>query len=178
MAIDHPDTMIIQHASHSLPWTVHDVKYEYIPGVQGTVCKHDTVQLHRWIPSSARLVAMGVHPKTTGALQVHDTMQQHHYLHHFLYNVRGDLINIINTQVLQLGAQGLQPTAQTTNPSGIRCGTMHASPLSDRHLATGALDGTLHLWDLERMHPVFSYKQAHNDSINTIDGCGGAGAEV
>lgn len=81
-------------------------------------------------------------------------------------------------QVLQLGAQGLQPTAHAETPSGIRCGTMHASPLSDRYLATGSLDGALQMWDLDAMRPVFTSKSAHAGSINTIDGCGGASAEV
>lgn len=80
-------------------------------------------------------------------------------------------------QVLKLGQDGLSPVARTTAPSGIRCGTFAASPLVDRHLATGSLDGTLHIWDSDTL-TIHASADAHDGVINTLGGCGGGGAEV
>lgn len=81
-------------------------------------------------------------------------------------------------QVLQLGQDGLSPVAHANATAGISCATLAAAPLITRHLATGSLDGTLHMWDSETLTAVLSKKGAHAGAVNTIDGCGGAGAEA
>jgi len=98
----------------------------------------------KWIPSSARFVMLGSHPKMTGALHV--------------YKVNGP---------------DLELEAQATKPSAFKCGTFGASGLLERRLATGDFGGKLCIWDLERLaEPVFQ-SQAHASIINQVDGCGG-----
>ena len=71
----------------------------------------------RWVPSSARFVVLGIHPKATGALQV--------------FELNSGEANIVQEAV---------------KPKGIKCGTFGASGLEDRHLATGDYDGMLNIW--------------------------------
>eukprot|EP00640_Fibrocapsa_japonica_P002197 CAMPEP_0113939982 /NCGR_PEP_ID=MMETSP1339-20121228/6185_1 /TAXON_ID=94617 /ORGANISM="Fibrocapsa japonica" /LENGTH=353 /DNA_ID=CAMNT_0000943641 /DNA_START=29 /DNA_END=1087 /DNA_ORIENTATION=+ /assembly_acc=CAM_ASM_000762 len=105
-----------------------------------TFTPYDTL----WIPCSARLVAMGITPKSKGILQV------------FEMN-RGDL-NLV---------------AEYEKPNGIKCGTFGASPLEDRSIAVGDYAGVLNIWDVERNDlPIYSV-QAHTTIINAIDGVGG-----
>lgn len=120
----------------------------------------------RWIPSSARLIVTGVQPNTQGVLQVAACIT---------ITLRTTYLLV---QVLQLGQDGLSSVAHACAPVGIRCGTMAASPLFERHLATGSLDGALQMWDSETLTSILSTKSAHDGAINTIHGCGGAGAEV
>ncbi|KAK9818367.1 hypothetical protein WJX72_011381 [[Myrmecia] bisecta] len=114
---------ILEHLSKSLTVTIYDVK---------------------WIPSSARFVALGTFPRNTGCLQVWELQ----------------------------GAE-LKMTKEVERPASFKCGTFGASGLLDRQLATGNFNGQLQLWDLERTEqPTFS-AQAHASIINQVDGCGG-----
>jgi len=114
---------LIEHIHKSVSFTPYDVK---------------------WVPSSSRFVAMGIHPNAKGALHVYQ----------------------LNKGDLELVTEG-----QTTQ--GIKCGTFGATSLEDRHLATGDHVGKLAIYDLENMsRPVFE-QQAHTSIINAIDGCGG-----
>lgn len=98
----------------------------------------------RWVPFSARFVAMGIHANAKGALNVYQ-----------LNN--GDLETLVE--------------AKTAN--GVKCGTFGASSIEERHIATGDHAGKLVIYDLENTDkPVFS-QQAHVSIINAIDGCGG-----
>mmetsp|Transcript_6576 Transcript_6576/g.11058 ORF Transcript_6576/g.11058 Transcript_6576/m.11058 type:complete len:357 (-) Transcript_6576:125-1195(-) len=98
----------------------------------------------RWVPFSARFVAMGIHSNAKGALNVYQ-----------LNN--GDLETLVE--------------AKTAN--GVKCGTFGASSIEERHIATGDHAGKLVIYDLEHTDkPVFS-QQAHVSIINAIDGCGG-----
>ncbi|KAI6659115.1 WD repeat-containing protein 92-like isoform X1 [Oopsacas minuta] len=116
---------IIVHIHKSLNFTVYDTK---------------------WIPSSAKCVVLGSHPRGTGAIQIYEVN-------------KGELKLIV----------------QTEKKSSFKCGTFGASSLHQRHLATGDFDGRLATWDLERLdYPVYSVK-AHEGIINAIDGCGGVG---
>ena len=78
---------IIEHIHKSLAFTPYDTK---------------------WIPCSAKLVALGIHPNAKGALHVYQ----------------------LNSGDLELCTKGL-----TT--SGIKCGTFGASALETRQIATG-----------------------------------------
>eukprot|EP00873_Tetraselmis_striata_P043052 jgi/Tetstr1/463316/TSEL_008240.t1 len=104
-----------------------------------------TVYDTKWIPSSARFVALGSHPRNTGALQI--------------YELQG-------TDAVLL--------KETEKPAAFKCGTFGASGLTERRLATGDFSGKLCIWDLERISapPVFEV-QAHASIINQMDGAGG-----
>lgn len=98
----------------------------------------------RWVPFSARFVAMGIHANAKGALNVYQ----------------------LNNGDLDLVVEG-----KTAN--GVKCGTFGASSIEDRYLATGDHAGKLAIYDLENIsNPIFS-QQAHSSIINAIDGCGG-----
>ncbi|KXS19719.1 WD40 repeat-like protein [Gonapodya prolifera JEL478] len=123
MTIDKPQ--IIVHLSRSLNYTPYDV---------------------RWVPSSAKFVVLGQHPRGTGALQV-----------------------------CELEAGAIKVLHESEKQHAFKCGTFGASSLSSRHLATGDFSGRLALWDLERLDlPVYAVK-AHDQLINCLDGCGGVG---
>ena len=98
----------------------------------------------KWVPASSRFVAMGIHANAKGALQVY-----------------------------QMNQGNLDAVTLAQREHGIKCGTFGASPLEDRHIATGDHAGKLAVYDLERINqPVFE-QQAHASIINAIDGCGG-----
>ncbi|KND01686.1 uncharacterized protein SPPG_03481 [Spizellomyces punctatus DAOM BR117] len=102
----------------------------------------------KWVPLSARFVVLGQHARGTGALQVFE-------LEH------GD-VNLVH---------------ETEKQHAFKCGTFGASSINNRHFATGDFEGRLSVWDLERTElPVFTVR-AHEQIINCIDGCGGAGAQ-
>jgi len=120
-ATDRPQ--IVEHVHKSLTYVVYDT---------------------RWVPSSARMVVLGCHPRGTGALQV-----------------------------MSLSRGGLEIEVEAEKHSAFKCGTFGASSLAERHLATGDFDGRLSIWDLDRTEmPVYSVK-AHDVIVNSIDGCGG-----
>ncbi|CAG9460938.1 unnamed protein product [Pedinophyceae sp. YPF-701] len=103
-----------------------------------------TVYETKWIPSSARFVALGSYPRDTGYLGV-----------------------------FQLDGADLVQTLEIEKPKAFRCGTFGASGLLDRQLATGDFAGKLCIWDLERPNqPIFDV-QAHASIVNQIDGFGG-----
>merc|ERR1711959_401405 len=120
-ATDRPQ--IVEHCNKSLTYVVYDA---------------------RWIPSSARFVVLGCHPRGTGALQV-----------------------------MELKKGGVETIHKSEKHAAFKCGTFGASSLAERHLATGDFDGRLSIWDLDRVEmPVYSVK-AHDVIVNSIDGCGG-----
>lgn len=114
---------IIEHIHRNLTFTPYDTK---------------------WIPFSARFVALGIHANAKGALTVYQ-----------LNN--GDLETLLEGRVAH----------------GIKCGSFSASTVEQRHLATGDHAGKLVIYDLEDINkPVYS-QQAHASIINALDGCGG-----
>jgi len=99
----------------------------------------------QWIPSSARLIAMGSHPRGTGIWQVY-----------------------------QMSKGELKLLEEINTPSAIKCGTISGITRDARQLATGDFNGNLSLWDLENpTQPLYSVN-AHSSIINGIDGAGGA----
>lgn len=98
----------------------------------------------RWIPFSARFVALGIHPNAKGALHVYQLNQ-------------GRLETLVEGKV----------------DHGIKCGTFGASSIEERHLATGDHQGRLVIYDLEHLSTPTYSQQAHTSIINAIDGIGG-----
>lgn len=98
----------------------------------------------RWVPFSARFVAMGIHSNAKGALNVY-----------------------------QLNNGDLESVLEGKTDAGVKCGTFGASSIEERYLATGDHVGKLVIYDLEDINkPIYS-QQAHTSIINAIDGCGG-----
>eukprot|EP00762_Andalucia_godoyi_P001861 ANDGO_06097.mRNA.1 WD repeat-containing protein 92 homolog len=121
---------ILEHINKSIAWTVFDT---------------------RWIPSSARFVALGQYARGTGALQVYS-------LSH------GQL-------TLDLEAE---------KKAGFKCGTFGTSSSAPgsagRILTTGDFDGWAMQWDLERIdYPIYSVRAAPS-IVNSIDGMSNPGA--
>lgn len=116
---------IILHIQKSVNYTVYDAK---------------------WIPCSAKFVALGNFARGTGAIQIYEVSQ-------------GDLKLVTDVE----------------KTKSFKCGTFGASSLQSRHLATGDFNGKLQIWNLEDLAmPVYS-AQAHKEIINCIDGVGGLG---
>jgi len=96
---------IIEHVSKSVPFTPSDV---------------------RWIPGVPRFVAVGSHPRATGALHVYE-----------------------------LAPGETRVVAETERPAAIKCATMGASPGSAtagaRHIALGDHAGRLAVVDMDRV---------------------------
>ena len=97
----------------------------------------------RWIPGTARFVALGQYARNTGCLM--------------LYEMDGAELKLLK---------------EVEKPSGFKCGTFGASSIVERRLASGSFAGQLQIWDLETTKPVFEV-QAHASIVNAIDGCGG-----
>ncbi|MEW5301400.1 MAG: hypothetical protein WDW36_004261 [Sanguina aurantia] len=118
-----PKPQILEHLSKSLTVTIYDTK---------------------WIPSSARFVALGSHARNTGCLQIYE-----------------------------LDGQELKLLKDVEKKDAFKVGTFGASSLVERRLASGNFVGQLQIWDLENTNaPVFE-AQAHASIINAMDGCGG-----
>lgn len=114
---------IIEHISHGVNYAPFEVK---------------------WVPSSARLVALGCHPKGTGAFEI--------------YSMEEGKLNLVKS---------------STKKEGLKCATFGASLYEQRHLATGDYKGQLSIWDLERPEvPIYDVR-GHGSMINCMDGIGG-----
>ncbi|CAG5123233.1 unnamed protein product [Candidula unifasciata] len=109
-------------------------------------CVNYTLYDSKWIPCSAKFVALGNYARGTGALQIYEVS-------HGDFKVVKDV--------------------EKSKP--FKCGTFGASSLQNRFLATGDFTGKLQIWNLESLDlPVYSV-QAHKEIINSIDGIGGLG---
>ncbi|KAK5648623.1 hypothetical protein RI129_003515 [Pyrocoelia pectoralis] len=114
---------IICHLEKDVNYSVHEVK---------------------WIPSSAKFVAMGGKSNGTGIVEI--------------YNMSTD---------------GFEKISEFAKADQFKCGTFEASSLRTRHLATGDFGGRLQVWDLEDpLLPVYKSTK-HSAIINSIDGVAG-----
>uniref|UniRef100_A0A061R9R5 Wd repeat-containing protein 92 n=1 Tax=Tetraselmis sp. GSL018 TaxID=582737 RepID=A0A061R9R5_9CHLO len=104
-----------------------------------------TIYDTKWIPSSARFMVLGSHPRSTGLMQ--------------MYELQGTEMKLLK---------------ETEKKSSIKCGTFGASGLADRRLATGDFAGKLCIWDLERMNapPVFETQAAKGYGAPELVTCG------
>ena len=98
----------------------------------------------RWVPSSARFVVLGCHPRGTGALQVME-----------LKKGGVDIVHEVpfasNTRALLLTGYTV---LQSEKHAAFKCGTFGASSLAERHLATGDFDGRLSIWSHTARSPT------------------------
>lgn len=98
----------------------------------------------KWIPNTPNFVLLGENPNKSGTFEI-----------------------------FRLTGSGAESIQKLRKPSGLKCGTFGASLPGDQHLATGSFDGKLSIWDIENpTKPIFEV-QAHENIINSIDGCGG-----
>ncbi|CAN8008841.1 unnamed protein product [Ixodes pacificus] len=99
----------------------------------------------KWIPHSAKCLALGRQPNGRGLFRVYE-----------------------------MSGQRLQQVHEVEQPQGIKCGTFGASSWEERNIATADFKGQLCIWDLEDpAEPVMNVK-AHRQIINSIDGIGGS----
>ena len=149
---------ILEHLQKQLQHTCYDVKYAGGRGAarRGTGAhaaaprpaltrepRGQTLPC-RWVPSSARFVAVGSYPRDTGCLQV-----------------------------FELDGQELKLLKEEEKKVSFKCATFGHASLSHRTLATGDFHGNLAVWDLEKsVNPIWTTK-AHVNIINAIDGFGG-----
>ena len=115
---------IIEHAKKSLLFTPFEVK---------------------WMPQTAKFVAVGHYPNNAGALSV-----------------------------FSLREGELQTISELKKPLPIKCCTFGHSPNEGRQLATGDFQGNIQLWDaevgLDSETPLAQATGAHTTIINSIDG--------
>ncbi|KAI7881280.1 WD40 repeat-like protein [Lichtheimia hyalospora FSU 10163] len=95
----------------------------------------------QWVPSSARLCAVGATTRGAGIISV--------------YRVNGKRLEIAN---------------ETETPMPLRCCSFGAADKTTRHVATGDFDGRLQLWDTNRLEIPISSVNAHDTIINMVDG--------
>ncbi|KAM7541185.1 hypothetical protein Aperf_G00000025963 [Anoplocephala perfoliata] len=103
----------------------------------------------KWLPVSTKFVIVGSNPRDTGQIQIYD----------------------VTTTEFKL-------VLEAEKSKSYKCCTFGASRLPDAHLATGAFDGRMAIWDLGdggRLDVPLYAVQGHKEIINTIDGVGGLG---
>ncbi|KAL3318869.1 WD repeat-containing protein 92 [Cichlidogyrus casuarinus] len=103
----------------------------------------------KWLPVSTKFVVVGSTTRDTGCIQIYD-----------------------------VSASDITLYKESEKSKSFKCCTFGASILPNRHLATGAFDGRLAIWDLGQDgrldNPIYGV-QAHDEIINTIDAVGGVG---
>ncbi|KAK9804057.1 hypothetical protein WJX73_000030 [Symbiochloris irregularis] len=108
-----------------------------------------TLHAVRWIPKSARLVALGEYPRTTGALQVYELQERELKLIH-----------------------------EAELPTAIKCGAFGTTTFASRALVTGNFLGQVSWWDADRLQEPLLQFQAHAGIVNCLDCCGGQPGEA
>ncbi|ORZ18590.1 WD repeat domain 92 [Absidia repens] len=103
----------------------------------------------KWVPSSARICAVGATGDATGKIAIFD----------------------MDSKVLAL-------TSETETGSPFRCCTFGAADSHTRHLATGDFNGDLTLWDTQRLDIPIETTKAHDSIIHTIDGVDNSSREL
>lgn len=114
---------IILHIHHPVNYTLYDTK---------------------WIPRSAKFIALGNHAKGTGALDI--------------FEIDHGKLNVIQ---------------QSVKAKALKCGTFGASTYQNRAIATGDFDGNLQIWDIECLQTPIYKAKAHKSIVNCVDGVGG-----
>lgn len=79
--------------------------------------------------------------------------------------------------IYELSEGEIRPTLECSSlrPNGIKCITLGASRIQDRHLAMGDFGGTLSICDVERKASIYDVKASREGIVNAIDGIGGQG---
>ena len=113
----------------------------------------------RWIPGTAKFVALGEYARNTGCLQarhavasaVMTEMEEMHFIHSNL------------VQVFELQDNKLQKVQEVEKPARFKCGTFDASSMSEKQLATGSFQGHLQVGSLntKRLRGIASLSASH-----------------
>lgn len=100
----------------------------------------------RWIPCSAKFVALGNRSTGVGTIKI--------------FELNGCQLDLVR---------------QSEQKSALKCGSFGASSLRQAHLATGTMDGRMQIFDTERLDaqsPLYTVA-AHNGMVNCLDAIGG-----
>merc|ERR1712013_933111 len=116
-----------------------------------------------WVPNTSKFVVLGENPRRTGTMSV--------------YQIDFGS-NDSDEKSKPKPREALRKLSHETKPFGFKCGTWGHSfdrrGGSSQSLATGDFEGTLNIWDLEKLNkPTFEIKEAHSKIINAIDGISG-----
>ncbi len=117
-----------------------------------------------WIPNTAKCVVLGENPRRTGNISI--------------YQLDFNNNQNENDEKCENNKSTLKLEVRESKAFGFKCGTFGQS---NEQLATGDFNGTLNIWDLEKLDKaVFCASNAHSKIINSIDGIsasnGGNGA--
>jgi len=120
-----------------------------------------------WVPNTSKFVVLGENPRRTGTLSVY----QLEFDNNKNNSDSGEKLKPKQREVLRR-------LSHVTKDYGFKCGTFGHSfdrkGVSSQSLATGDFEGTLNIWDLEKLNkPTFEIKEAHSKIINAIDGISG-----
>lgn len=126
----------------------------------------------KWLPVSTKFVVIGSNPRDTGQIQIYDVTATD------LKLVLEVCLPFISTLLNSHISRRYFLFSQAEKSKSYKCCTFGASRLPNAHLATGAFDGRMAIWDLDdggRLDaPLYAVK-AHGEIINAIDGVGGLG---
>lgn len=115
-------TFVVGHIEKTVDFTIFDTK---------------------WIPGTAKVVALGNKPNGHGILQI-----------------------------FQMNSGKLDVVDEFTLKSRLKCASFGASPLRKTHVAIATFDGRFQMLDLERMTTVHD-AEAHKGIVNCLDAIGG-----
>eukprot|EP01083_Nonionella_stella_P016840 47000_1 len=123
-----------------------------------------------WVPNSTKCVVLGENPRRTGTIAV--------YQLHFASNQTKEDEKTESNKNQGQQKEILNLETKSSKPFGFKCGTFGHSynkqNESSQQLATGDFNGTLNIWDLEKLNkPTFEVQNAHGKIINSIDGVSG-----
>ncbi|ELR13321.1 monad, putative [Acanthamoeba castellanii str. Neff] len=120
-----------------------------------------------WIPSSARLLALGCRQDGSASLGA---------LHLYKLEMPADdsgQLRLMLDAAKQAG--GTKKTTTGLSRAGLKCGTFDLSTPSGRLLAVGDFEGRVSVWDVERLQgerplqTLFTIEGGHDQIVNSID---------
>ncbi|ELR13708.1 monad, putative, partial [Acanthamoeba castellanii str. Neff] len=117
-----------------------------------------------WIPSSARLLALGCRQDGSASLGA---------LHLYKLEMPADSGQL--RLLLDAAKQAGGKTTTGLSRAGLKCGTFDLSTPSGRLLAVGDFEGRVSVWDVERLQgerplqTLFTIEGGHDQIVNSID---------
>lgn len=147
---------VLELLQKSLTVTIHDTKY--VCGELGASLFCELVRNNvacRWIPGTAKFVALGEYARNTGCLQA-----GHTGAYVFMTAVQVHGLRSSHLQVFELQDNKLQKVQEVEKPARFKCGTFGASSMAERQLATGSFQGQLQVCSL-RDHAL----EWHHDAV-------------
>lgn len=135
---------VLELLQKSLTVTIHDTKY--VSGEPQPPCfvrlRNDVAR--RWIPGTAKFVALGEYARNTGCLQAGHTGASVFLI--AIQEVHGMRSSCL--QVFELQDNKLHKVQEVEKPARFKFGTFGASSMSERQLATGSFQGQLQVCSL------------------------------